>query len=172
VVLGELLLGVDRPRGETDNGWSGAPGSWVQYTFAEKQQVREVRLVFDSNLHNLKRMPCSYPLGGYDVKIPAMMTRAFDLEIWDGAGRWQTAFREENNYQRLVKIPLAVETAGLGAAMLAAVGCGACASLDEARDRMALLLARRLPRPDRVARYAEQFAAYRRGEALLLRDAA
>jgi hypothetical protein len=72
-----------------------------------------VRLVCDSNLHNLKRMPCSYPLGGHDVKIPGMMTRAFDLEILDSAGQWQTAFREENNYQRLVKVPLAVETAGL-----------------------------------------------------------
>jgi len=65
----------------------------------------------------------------------------------------------------------AVETAGLGAAMLAAAGCGACASLDEARDQMAPSLERRLPRPDRVALYAEQFAAYRRDEALLLRDA-
>lgn len=65
-----------------------------------------------------------------------------------------------------------VETAGLGAAMLAAVGCAACASPDEARAQMGPPLDRREPQADRVALYAAHFAAYRRAEALLLRDAA
>jgi hypothetical protein len=41
------------------------------------------------------------------------MTRAFDLEILDSAGQWQVAHREGNNYQRLVKVSLEIETAGL-----------------------------------------------------------
>ena len=76
-------------------------------------KLSTARLVFDRNRHNLERMPCSYPLKGYDVKIPGMMTRAFDLEILDSAGQWQVAQRVEDNHQRLVKLPLEVETAGL-----------------------------------------------------------
>lgn len=108
-----LRNGIDRTLGKEDNGWWAAPGESVTYYFGSPMKLSTVRLVFDSNLHNLKRMPCSYPLKGYDVKIPGMMTRAFDLEILDGAGQWQVAQRVADNHQRLVKLPLDVETAGL-----------------------------------------------------------
>jgi len=108
-----LRNGIDRSLGKEDNGWWAPLGESVTYYFGAPTRLNLVRLVFDSDLHNLKRMPCSYPRSGYNVKIPHMMTRAFDLEILDSAGQWQTIYRTENNYQRLVKVPLTAETAGL-----------------------------------------------------------
>ena len=35
--------------------------------------------------------------------FPATMTRRFRLEYRDEMGCWQTAFREDNNFQRLVR---------------------------------------------------------------------
>jgi xylulokinase len=60
------------------------------------------------------------------------------------------------------------ETAGLGAAMLAGLGCGVFTSLDEARARMLAPLTLREPQPACAAQYAEQYEVYRRVEALLL----
>lgn len=61
-----------------------------------------------------------------------------------------------------------VETAGLGAAMLAGLGSGVFASLDEARQRMLVPLPPRDPHPARAAQYAEQYDAYRHVETRLL----
>jgi xylulokinase len=56
------------------------------------------------------------------------------------------------------------ETAGLGAAMLAGLGCGVFASLDEAQRRMQPQTHQQPP-PPHAAAYAAAFAAYRRAEA-------
>jgi xylulokinase len=61
-----------------------------------------------------------------------------------------------------------VETAGLGAAMLAGIGCGLFLSLADARERMLPPLAIRWPDADAAAVYAVQHEAYRRSEAALL----
>jgi len=59
------------------------------------------------------------------------------------------------------------ETAGLGAAMLAGLGCGVYASLDEARSRMGPVIHRQ-SLPIHAAIYAAGFESYRRIEARLL----
>jgi xylulokinase len=61
-----------------------------------------------------------------------------------------------------------VETAGLGAAMLAGAGCGFFSSVDEAQRRMLPPLAVRPPDPADAAAYAAAFEAYRRFENFLL----
>jgi xylulokinase len=62
----------------------------------------------------------------------------------------------------------AVETAGLGAAMLAGAGCGLFSSVDEAQRRMLPPLAVRPPDPAGAAEYASACGAYRRLEDVLL----
>jgi xylulokinase len=59
------------------------------------------------------------------------------------------------------------ETAALGAAMLAGLGCGQFASLDEAREQMRTATQGQEPTDHRIG-YAAEFAAYRRIEARLL----
>jgi xylulokinase len=61
-----------------------------------------------------------------------------------------------------------VETAGLGAAMLAGFGCGLFPSLAEARRRMLSPLSVRPPDPSGVTEYREAYGAYRRLEDTLL----
>lgn len=61
-----------------------------------------------------------------------------------------------------------VETAALGAAMLAGVGCGVFTDLAEARGTMLPAIAWREPKPENVAIYAEKYAEYRRLESALL----
>lgn len=109
-----LRDGVDRDLQGEDHGWWGVPaaggeGDCVEYRFGEMTRLSRARLVFDSNLADHKRMPCSYPKDGNRVSLPDMLVKDFDLEIQTAEGQWITAARVENNFQRLVKVPLAVE---------------------------------------------------------------
>ena len=92
------------------NGWWGAAGDWVEYRFAVPTRLSLARFTFDSNLKDTKRMPCSWPLKGHRVQIPAMMTRDLDLEVEDESGRWVGVQQVRENYQRLVRVPLEVTT--------------------------------------------------------------
>jgi hypothetical protein len=103
-----LRNGVDRMLGDADNGWWGAPGDWAEYRFAQPTQVALARFTFDSNLRDNKRMPCSYPKKGNHARIAAAMPRVFDVEAQDGDGHWTCVAHVENNYQRLVRLPLDV----------------------------------------------------------------
>ncbi|MGE5604055.1 MAG: xylulokinase [Nitrososphaerales archaeon] len=72
----------------------------------------------------------------------------------------------------VIGLPLAwtpsVETASLGAAMLAGLGAGVFTSFDDARSRMVGLAARREPDPQAVAEYDEWYRAYGAAEARLM----
>jgi FAD dependent oxidoreductase len=108
-----LRNGVDRSLGTTDNGWWGAVGSWVAYHFELPTAVSALRFTFDSNLKDNKRMPCSYPLQGNHVRLPAILTRAFDIDVLDEQGEWQTVHQVHENHQRLVRVPLEAVTRGV-----------------------------------------------------------
>ena len=72
-----------------------------------------MRLVFDSNLANEKRMPCSYPQEGEWTRVPASLVKSFRLEAMVESGGWETVMREDENYQRLVEVPLHLQARGL-----------------------------------------------------------
>jgi len=109
-----LRNGVDRPVGDDDNGWTGALGSWVEYCFKRRRRIREARLVFDSNLaERILNQPSGYPLDQAPRTVMPTIVRAFRLDAATGDGTWQTVFRQEDNYQRFVRVPLAVTTAAL-----------------------------------------------------------
>ena len=105
-----LRNGIDRVFDGQDNGWWGAPGEAVTYTFDTPQRLSRVRLVLDSDQSDKKRMPCWFPQEGNVVSMPAMLARSFALEALDSAGQWQRVHLAENNFDRLVKIPLQLET--------------------------------------------------------------
>ncbi len=109
-----LRNGVDRPVGAEDNGWTGKPGGWVQYTFDGIRRVRQLRFVFDSDLNRPeKNMPSRYPLHIEPVGVPKTMTRTFRVEARDEGGEWQLVAREESNYQRLVRMEVNIETSDI-----------------------------------------------------------
>ncbi|HLA85915.1 MAG TPA: FAD-dependent oxidoreductase [Thermoguttaceae bacterium] len=105
-----LRNGIDRPVGEVDNGWTGAPEGWVQYSFATRQPVREIRIVMDSDLNRADtNMLAWHPLEVEHVGTPKTIVRAFRVEVMDGDGAWTVIARQDNNYQRLVRIHVNVE---------------------------------------------------------------
>lgn len=110
-----LRNGIDRPVGETPNGWSVETDGWAEYRWSEKQLISSVRLVFDSDCSraNTSNMPCCYPLNAKPMQPPPQLIRGFRIDAANDSGGWRTVHRETNNYQRLVKIPLQLETTAL-----------------------------------------------------------
>lgn len=128
-----LRNGVDRPVGAVTNDWVGVPGTdWVQYEWPETTQIDEARIVFDSNLNRKGKGACAkneeknclsnYPLNQPARTTPETLTQAFRLDARLPDGSWQTVYEETNNYQRLVRVPLAIATDAIRLVPLATWG--------------------------------------------------
>jgi hypothetical protein len=102
-----LLNGIERPRDGQANCWEGKVNDWLEFDFETAKAVKEVRLIFDSDLNRKAlNMVCNYPKNISTYSPPASLVKAFHLDIENENGCWQEIYRENNNYQRLVKIPL------------------------------------------------------------------
>ena len=116
-----LRNGMDRPLGAADNGWRGPLGSAVTYELAAPAELREARLVFDSDLDRTDPMTGNRALNQrhYETKdaplrpTPATLVKAFRIETQRADGMWQTAAEVAANHQRLVRVPLQVRTRGV-----------------------------------------------------------
>ncbi len=106
-----LRNGIDRALGDVDNGWRGPLGSELTYRFDGNRSIAAARLVFDSNFpkRGINNMVHSYPLDSGGWSAPETLVKAFRLEALQSDGSWQTVFREDNNYQRLVRVPLGLD---------------------------------------------------------------
>jgi hypothetical protein len=112
--LSLLLDGTDRDRPDESHSWTGAVGQRIEFHWPRPVHVGGVRIVFDSNLNHLKHMPCSYPRGRSGTSAAlASLVKTFRIESLDADGQWRVVFRETGNYQRLVVIPLRLETRAL-----------------------------------------------------------
>ena len=106
-----LRNGIDRPIGDTNNGWMGSIGSWVQYSFDNPGNIRGLRFVFDSDLNRKGlNMASNYPLNMEPATVPKTMLRAFRVEALGEDGAWNIIVREKNNYQRLVRLKTDIKT--------------------------------------------------------------
>ena len=101
-----LRNGIDRPVGDALNAWQGPCGSAIEYRFGKAVTLREARLVFDSDLDRGDRNMISYYTRQVpSFCVPATLVKAFHLDV-ETNGAWATVHRNENNYQRLVRVPL------------------------------------------------------------------
>ncbi len=106
-----LRNGIDRPVGGEDNGWVGSIQGWVEYRFSNRERIKELRFIFDSDLNRpIHNMPCYYPLDQDDFHVPSTMLKSFRIEALDTQGDWKTVARVENNYQRLVRLKIDICT--------------------------------------------------------------
>lgn len=105
----KLRDGHDRPREGDTHAWDGRLGDAITMQWSETVGIGGLRLVFDSDLNQHKRMPCSVPLKGNRCAVPASMVRSFRVEAQRQDGSWQVVHREKENYQRLVRLPLDVK---------------------------------------------------------------
>jgi len=104
-----LRNGIDRPVGEEDNGWRAECGGCAEYQFARTENITHARIVFDSDLNRpTKNMRHNRPRDAEPFAVPATLVRSFKIETADASGAWSVAHRCENNYQRLVRVPLSV----------------------------------------------------------------
>ena len=91
--------GVDR--GE-EHCWIGNAGDCIAYTWDADTPIKEIRLVFDSNLNrDYHNMPCNYPLVQTGYHIPETLIRAYRIEGISENGEVQILQIDEN-HQRFV----------------------------------------------------------------------
>jgi len=93
-------------------------------------------MVFDSDLNRLGQGACAnhreknilsnFPLQQPPRRPPATLVRSFRLEGQDETGAWRTLFQEDNNYQRLVRIPLDCSLSALRLIPLSTWGAPDC----------------------------------------------
>ena len=85
-------------------------GSYIEYHFDKPTLVSEARIVFDSNVRDmsLKRMACSYPENGYEKELPETLVKEFSIKVQKkkDSDEWKEITYVEDNFQRLVRIPI------------------------------------------------------------------
>ena len=113
-----LLNGIERPVDGQENAWEAPIGTQIQLDFKNVKHIKTARIVFDSDLNrkswggNIKwylrdfPMRCNIFLGDKSVDVPKTLVRQFIIEVDVGDGIWHTVYAEDNNYQRLVRIPI------------------------------------------------------------------
>lgn len=103
-----LRNGYDRPLDGSENAWECGAGDYAEYDFGRAADIREIRLVFDSDLKRPPwQMVSNYPLNMAPYTPPETLVRGYHVEIEDEAGNVREICRSANNYQRLNKIPCA-----------------------------------------------------------------
>lgn len=101
-----LLSGEERNLNKTRQCWEATPGSNITLTWTSPRDIECLRLVFDSDLNDHKRLPCRYPLGQAKARMPSALIKAYHIEIQTDDGHWETLYRESENRRRLAIIPV------------------------------------------------------------------
>lgn len=107
--LAALFDGLDRDREGESHAAAVATGSGsLTLAWPEAVNVAGVRLVFDSDLNNDKRMAHVYPQSAARRAVPASLVRRFRIEARSAGGgdRWEVVHRATESYCRLVRVPL------------------------------------------------------------------
>ncbi|NLE56007.1 MAG: FAD-dependent oxidoreductase [Lentisphaerae bacterium] len=123
-----LRNGLDRPSKNDqgawdDNSWQGPAEAWVEYDFGCVVTVSQARMTFDSDLNRCGKGACAkqgeknilsnFPLNQPPRETPPTLVKAFRLEAKGADGQWRCVHREDNNYQRLVRVPLAIQASAV-----------------------------------------------------------
>lgn len=105
-----LIDGHDRDTRDENHAWVGAVETPVEFRWKDAVKVGGVRLVFDSNLANNKRQPCSYPQKGNRCLMPGTLVKHFVIEAQNKDGGWSVVHEEPENSLRLYRVKLDVHT--------------------------------------------------------------
>ena len=97
-----LLNGIERELNDCENYWHCGENDFVGYTFNKEEEIKEIRIVFNSDLsrpfHNIV---ANYFLEERIFTPPETLVEDFDIEA-DG----KVIYSKKGNYQRLIKIPV------------------------------------------------------------------
>ena len=103
--INALTNGLDRQLGDKSNGWEGKCGETISIVFDKERKINAMRCIFDSNLKNVKRMPCNASIAHKDCRVPKELLKTFTIKAKQN-GVWKSIHNETNNYQRLAIIDL------------------------------------------------------------------
>ncbi len=120
-----LQNGLDRKIWGNDNGYWGICHRAITYMFPEKTKINGFRLVVDSDLDReftegnpdvlnisctlFRRKDYNHTTFGF----PKCMVKDFRIEAQEEDGTWKTVYKMKDNYQRLIRDTLNVETTAL-----------------------------------------------------------
>ncbi len=117
-----LLNGTERKIWGNDNGYWGMCNRAITYTFDKKTHINDFRLIVDSDLDreytdgNPRVLNISATLfrrldyNRTSFGFPKCMLKAFRVEALDDNGEWKTVYETSNNYQRMIREPLNIDT--------------------------------------------------------------
>lgn len=94
-----LVNGIDRVIGDSENAWVCRAGDWAQLDFEKETDISRIRIVFDSDLNDPKRMPHILPLGENLCALPKGLVKGYTLSYRKN-GVWHEAINEKENYRR------------------------------------------------------------------------
>lgn len=130
---GHLLVnGHERQIGQEKNCWTGKVGTPIEIQFAESTQIRQVRIVLDSDLDRKtigtdfmarKATLTNRPLGLAPVHLPETLVKELKIEALDEQGCWQTVFTLDGNRQRIVTAAVDCCCSALRITPVASYGC-------------------------------------------------
>lgn len=117
-----LLNGIDRKIWGNDNGYWGIVDRAITYTFPEKTEIHDFRLVVDSDLDReytegnpdglnisttlFRRLDYNRTSFGF----PTCMLKSFKVEALDDEGNWVTLYETHDNHQRFIRQPISANT--------------------------------------------------------------
>ena len=104
--VARLLDGHERDADKLAHAWEGSVGASIELKWDAPKEVDCLRLVFDSQLSDDKRMPCRYGLKDKPMRVPKTMVRAFTVEVKTAGGDWIELHRIEDNVRRLWVLPV------------------------------------------------------------------
>lgn len=108
-----LRDGYERDSSGGSHAWEAPAGGSVTFDWKDPQKIASVRLVFDSDLHDSKRMPVTYPDCQEHFRMPKTLVREFRLEVQRPGGGWEVLVDEKRNTRRLFVADVAGEVTGL-----------------------------------------------------------
>jgi len=123
-----LRNGLDRPSKNAqgtwdDNSWQGPAEAWVEYDFGRVVTISQARMTFDSDLNRCGKGACAkqgeknilsnFPLNQPPRETPPTLVKAFRLEAKGADGQWRCVHHDDNNYQRLVRVPMAIQASAV-----------------------------------------------------------
>ncbi len=119
-----LRDGMDRAYDDGPHAWTAPLGTPAEYRFSAPAALSEARLVFDSDLDRVdpsrlkgqtRFLNLRYYTGLKDTPFapPATLVRDFRIEGLGPDGAWRPLAAVKDNFQRLVRVPLAGAWAGV-----------------------------------------------------------
>jgi hypothetical protein len=129
-----LQDGIDRPIGKDPHAWDGPIGSVLQLRLTKTEHLKEIRLVFDSDLNRSslplesrdRPMKCIYLRNEAPWGVPQTLIRHFRVEAQTGREEWTELAEVTDNHQRLVRLPVSISTDAVRLVLLKTWGSPNC----------------------------------------------